>query len=268
MMEVISNKIENLFSGGYHEPRTVDYFLVSNPRWQILTFIGAYLLIAWKLGPFLMSSIRPYDLRPWMLVLNGLNFGVYGIAIPILGWLTNFGFNCWQCAEPKEGFFIEETLLRLSYTYLWLKLADIMTTLVMILRAKPGQKPINHALRNSSLILVVYFALRMYAKGSILFLPFTDAILSVLRSAYYVLASPGAAFRHHLWFKNYIHYVALLFAILNATHGISHLAKSCAGPPGMMILVILHSCGEIYTAIKELTSKSKLAEDEFTTKSR
>ncbi|XP_053211199.1 uncharacterized protein LOC128394851 isoform X2 [Panonychus citri] len=179
-MEVITNKIENLFSGGYHEPRVSDYFLINHPKWHIATFLSIYLLIAAKLGSILGSTGKSYNLRPWMLVLNGLNFGVYGIAIPIIGWLTNFGVTCWACTEPKDGAFIEETLLRLSYTYLWMKMADMMSTLVMILRAKPGQKPILHALRNSCLILVVYFGLRMYARGSFLFLPFTDDILSIL----------------------------------------------------------------------------------------
>ncbi|XP_015792790.1 uncharacterized protein LOC107369340 [Tetranychus urticae] len=261
-MEVITNKIESIFSGGYHEPRVADFFLVNNPKWHIGTFIGLYLLISWKLGSSMSSSKSAFDLRPWMLVLNGLNFGVYGIAIPIIGWLTNFGVKCWDCEEPKDSPFIEETLLRLSYTYLWLKVAEMMTTAVMILRGKPGQKPIYHALRNSCLILVVYFGLRMYARGAFLFLPFTDAILSVLRSAYYVLASPGAAFRQHLWFKNYIHYIALIFAILNGAHMASQLVNSCAGPPGMQMLIFLHSCGEAYVALKELSKGSKLVDDE------
>lgn len=246
----ISNRIENWFTQGYNEPRVKDYFLINTSWWQLAIFLSVYNLAA-AYGPAFVKK-RNYDLRPYMLVLAGLQFGVYGVGIPIMLWLTQFGTIAWECSMPQHHPFLQEVFIRLGYTYLWLKIADISTTIIMILRQKPNQNPLEHSIRNSVLLLVVFYGVKMFPKGYFMFLPSTDCLLSAFRACYYVLAAPGTAFKHHLWFKKYIYWIALLMGLLNFGHMYRHITKGCAGPSSIMFVILFHNLGEIVTSLKHI----------------
>lgn len=262
-MELFDSLCER-FAGGYSEPRVKDYLILNARWWHIASALIVYNIFAAKIGPSMMKNSKSFDLRPWLLVYSGLQFGVYGIAMPILSVLTNFTLSAWQCQRPDNHVLIEETFIRLAYTYMWLKVVDVGTTVFMVLRKKPEQDPLLHALRNSALFLIAFLGVKLYPTGFFILGPISDSLVCTLRSSYYVLAAPGPAFRHLLGFKRYIRWTAFITAMINVLHITKQITSGCDGPPGLMHIILLYSLIEgilvfrsIYSSTISNPSKSK-----------
>lgn len=253
-METIYSFQKRLFAR-YDEPRVKDYLFLDLNWWQIATVIIVYNSLA-LLGPWLMRNHKPYDLRPWLLVYSGLQFGVNGVALPVMLILTNFTQSAWQCAKPKYHPIIEETFIRLGYAYLWLKIVDILTTVFMVLRKKPQQSAIRHSLRNSTLALSAFIGLTQYPKGFFIIMPMFDCIFTTLRSSYYVMAAPGAAFKHLLGFKRYIDWTAFIVAISSIIHVLRHIMFACDGPLPLMLITLTHNLIETVLAYQNIVNYS------------
>lgn len=127
------------------DPRTKDFFLMSNGPWNVLSLILVYLLFATKVGPQFMKERKPFDLRSAMIIYNLvvvlINGYFFYLTVDDLSHgkhnLLNFKF---MDTNDKEFYSAENLrIVWLAYLYGWTKALELMDTIFFVLRKKNSQ---------------------------------------------------------------------------------------------------------------------------------
>uniref|UniRef100_T1K2K6 Uncharacterized protein n=1 Tax=Tetranychus urticae TaxID=32264 RepID=T1K2K6_TETUR len=212
--------------------------LSSNPM-VIFIFLCVYLVFSFHLGPWLMSTKKAFDLRPYMLISNALIFGASAMGIPLAMYLTSWARIPWMCPEPVINPSLLMTQIYLGAAFFLIQLfTAITTTTFMILRKKYNQNPGLDALRTTAIIFLVYFGARLHPRGPFLFRPICEITLATIRRAYYILMAPGQSFRQYSSMKYFINYLTLLSGIVNTIH-ISYLfTRDCPGDKNIKLIAL------------------------------
>ncbi|XP_053202135.1 uncharacterized protein LOC128387024 [Panonychus citri] len=209
--------------------------LATNPMF-VFIFIIVYLLVAFHLGPLLVASSKPADLRPYMLISNALIFGASAMGIPLAMYLTSWATIPWQCPEPYIQPALLETQIYLGVAFFLIQLFTASTTIYMIVRKKETQNPGLDALRTSGIIFLVYFGARQHPRGPFLFRPICEIILATLRRAYYILLTPVQSYGSYRSLKNLINYSTLASGIINTGHIGYMFTRDCPGDVNIKLI--------------------------------
>lgn len=253
---------EKAIWGDYKVDRAKDFFLVNN-SWGLPLLLALQLAFVTYFGPKWMKNRKPFDLRPLMIVLNGLHFGTYGCGILILGYGINLGRDSWACKSKPSEEFRDDVMIRIAYALFCMRLLELFTPIIMVLRCKKGQSPVANSLYNALYILIIYHCMNRYYKDVVYLYPYTDAMKITLRSAYYSLTSPGPDFRRYIWPKNYITGFCLAICVLNVYHLTHMISNNCDGPKIIMYAFLLLSSAEIVFHLTKLfSSKAKISKNE------
>ena len=181
-------------------PSEVNEFpLLTNGPFKLLTICGLYLIFIYSL-PRLLRNTAPKDLRPWLVVQNGVCFGFIVIGSVILLILTGGGRDLFS-TEPYTGFLCK-TIRRLAYCYM-LTLPFRSLRLVMSILRKKDRAVMAYALNYVFILLWTYCG-SFEPHGAILTTVLMDLLSSSAITAYLILASPGKYFRPSATFKQYI----------------------------------------------------------------
>ena len=246
---------EKFIWGDYRVTSTSDFFLV-NSTWKLPLILLLQLTFVAYLGPKWMSTRKPFDLRPFLIVVNGLHFGAYGCGILLLGYGINLGRDSWSCIERPSNDFRDHVMLRIAYALFCMRILEMTTPIIMIVRGKSGQSPIANCLYNGFYILIIYHSMNRYYKYMVYLYPYTDAMKITLRSGYYSLTSPVPDFRRYNWPKNYITKFSLIAALFNVYHLIYLISNNCDGPKVIMFSFLILVSGEIIFYLIKLNSQS------------
>ncbi|XP_053205917.1 elongation of very long chain fatty acids protein 1-like [Panonychus citri] len=132
---------EKLFWGDLKVTRAQDFFLV-NSSWGLPFILVIQLTFVMFLGPKWMSTRKPFDLRPLLIVINGLHFGAYGCGILVIGYGISLGRDSWACTAKPSDDFRDDVMLRIAYALFCMRILELTTPVIMVLRGKSGQSPI------------------------------------------------------------------------------------------------------------------------------
>lgn len=139
----------------YCDPRTVNFWLMSNGPWKLAGFTIGYLLIV-IFGQRWMRTRKPYGLRTPMLIYNILMviINAYFLYESLL-WLNfgvrllDFKFPSYQDHSPMAKHIIE-----MFYYYQWTKFIDYFDTFFFILRKKHRQLTLLHLYHHISVPII------------------------------------------------------------------------------------------------------------------
>lgn len=99
---------------------------------------------------FTVSQSSP-DLKPFLLILNGFLFGIFGVGIPIVYVCTQSGYDMFSCdATPSVDDVKTKAVKHLGMVYLVIMLSDFIYPLTCLLRLPS----INSSQRQSSSVKV------------------------------------------------------------------------------------------------------------------
>lgn len=238
-----------LFSTPYG--KTKNLFLVKN-GWILFAIIFLQLFFIKILGPKLMAFRKPFDLRPFMLVLNGLNFGTLGCGIIVFSYVLNFCKDSWKCENNLRKNHLQEwAMIYSAYLYLLMKIGDNVSFMLMILRKKSNQQPWPMAVYNNCSILLAFLGLKYHPVDIFMLHPYLETWRGSLRYAYYTLKTPPTSSCKYKLFRKFIIASCLLFDVINIIHMFYLLSNGCAPSPFLMYGLILLSIGELaYLLIK------------------
>lgn len=219
--------------------------------WLFASILLIQFYIIHKLIPQLMLIRKAFDLRPYMLVLNGLHFGTYGVGIVVFSYSLNLRENVWKCGRELKGL-QEAGLIYSGYLYLLLKLLENVTYMIMCLRKK-SQNATAKASSNIYHTLLLFFILK-YRPIYIFFMePFMEVGKFFLRYSYYTLKSAKATDSFG-WLKKLVIIFSMITNFFNFYHAYYLLSSGCNPFPALQLAILIGSAIElIYTAIINFT---------------
>ncbi|KAH8384122.1 hypothetical protein KR009_012195 [Drosophila setifemur] len=195
-------------------------------HWPVLAILSIYLLVIKWIGPKLMESRKPYDLRGVIKVYNivqiGYNIAMFTMAVWFMLGPSNYNFKCIKNLPIDHEYKGIERWL--SYTYFINKIIDLLETVFFVMRKKDRQITFLHLFHH---ILMVYFSfVYMYYYGyggHGFFMCFFNVMVHIVMYVYYYQSAKDAA--ASLWWKKYITIVQLVQFGIILTHSIYTLRQ-------------------------------------------
>lgn len=238
-------------------PMSNGLFLLDN-SWLVALIVSLQMLIIAQIGPKLMANRKPFDLRPYMLVYNGLNFGTFGCGIVVFSYALNFCRDAWSCEAKFQGL-TESAIIYSAYLYLMMKVMENMSYIIMVLRKKSGQTPLAQALYNNSTLWLIFLGLKYHPLKMFMLAPYAEAFRITFKYAYYTLKTPTPTNKYN-WMRKMLIAVIIMHDLINIFH-MSYLYKNnCNASRILMVGISIVSALEaLYIVHQMLTGKLKLS---------
>uniref|UniRef100_A0A1B6IBP5 Elongation of very long chain fatty acids protein n=1 Tax=Homalodisca liturata TaxID=320908 RepID=A0A1B6IBP5_9HEMI len=182
------------------------WLLVASP-WPVAAILTGYLTFVLWLGPRLMASRKPYELKLPMMVYNLYQVIYNGCLV---GWLfthpTAISYimqhGC-HPLDPKENPLRTELHLA-SWCYLFAKIVDMIDTIFMILRKKNSHVTFLHLYHHTSMVAFSWLSVKYIQAEQGIVLGVLNSFVHVVMYTYYFLAGLGPEVQKFLWWKKYI----------------------------------------------------------------
>ncbi|KAF6198207.1 hypothetical protein GE061_007954 [Apolygus lucorum] len=197
---------DNQFKGVPADAIVDSWFLMSSPT-PILSLLLFYLYFVLSLGPKLMESRKPFDLKYTMVLYNlyQVVFSSWLCSRLIFSWAAIKYIYNHACMPLDRGANPLVSILNDStWWYFMSKVVELLDTLFFVLRKKQNQVSVLHVWHHSNMVLSTWIYLK-YIRGEQAILPgFINSCVHVVMYSYYLLAAMGPAIQRHLWWKKYI----------------------------------------------------------------
>ncbi|XP_061392609.1 elongation of very long chain fatty acids protein 4 [Musca vetustissima] len=187
-------------------------FGMSSPVF-LISVIGIYLLLIYKIGPEYMKDRQPYNLKTFVSIYNIFQVVSCFYLINKVWQLTSWDiFDFQKCTFYKDGTSDRQRFDYLTYVTFWLKIIELTDTVVFVLRKKRNQITYLHVFHHSSTITMVYLMLRYYRGNGALYPIFLNCWVHVLMYTYYLLANICSTefMRHLLYVKKSITIIQMI----------------------------------------------------------
>lgn len=211
-----------------------NYPMMSGGPMPIVLIVCAYVYFVRVLGPRLMKSKEPYDLRWPIRVYNILMSAVNYYMFHRTALLTNFGtryFGCKQVGKTHE----DNELVPIAYLYFATKIVELLDTVFFILRKKYSQASNLHVFHHGFIAICVWVYLKTAPGGSSVMFPFLNSGVHAIMYGYYFLATYKSLGKH-LWWKKYLTLAQIVQFVMSMVHFSFKGLSSCEYPATLAII--------------------------------
>ncbi|CAG2175890.1 unnamed protein product [Oppiella nova] len=128
------------------DPRTEHYWLTRGGPLPVLTFMTLWLLFVTKIGPKLMATRKPLNIRWLMYAYNVLMAGTNAFSFVMCLKLIDFGRLVTEFEFPSREDTSPQTLrfINLGMLYGYTKFIDLLDTVFLVLRKKESHLTFLH----------------------------------------------------------------------------------------------------------------------------
>ncbi|XP_037713714.1 elongation of very long chain fatty acids protein 7 [Drosophila subpulchrella] len=159
--------------------------------WYMITVLSLYLYFVTKAGPHFMESRKPYTLKRLILAHNVIQVVSCIYVIKQVLYLThNEILFFWKCTdfgstpERLQGYF------SLAYFIFWLKMSELLETVIFVLRKKQSQVTKLHVFHHCSTLTLASLLINLNTNGTAAyFCAFLNSIVHVIMYSYYFVAA-------------------------------------------------------------------------------
>ncbi|EDW61875.1 very long chain fatty acid elongase AAEL008004 [Drosophila virilis] len=169
-----------------------DHPAVMSTPWFMLGALAIYLLLVTKLGPSYMHARAPYELKKLIIVHNIVQvisciFVVYEILHITEYTIIYF----WRCSVLEETPERMKRHFRLAYFLFWLKLSELMETMIFVLRKKQSQVTKLHVFHHITTVTLIYMLINHNRKNGCdaLFPILLNSNVHIIMYMYYLTAA-------------------------------------------------------------------------------
>lgn len=218
------------------DDRLVDSWLLMSGPMPILTILAGYLYFVLYLGPKVMESRKPFDLKYIMIVYNLYNVVLSSYLVwQLIGdWSSMMHIYTYQC-EPMERK-INPFLYKInscSWIYFFSKVVELADTVFFVLRKKQSQVTLLHVYHHANMAASTWGYLKYIRGEQGLLIGFINSFVHVVMYSYYLLAAFGPRVQKYLWWKKYITKLQLGQFIFILSYCAYLLIKDCQFPKGL-----------------------------------
>ncbi|XP_026813756.1 elongation of very long chain fatty acids protein AAEL008004-like isoform X1 [Rhopalosiphum maidis] len=240
-MAVVLNSIQGFFDN-YGDPRTKDWFLMSNPLPTAL-ICATYVFTVKIAGPRLMANRKPMELRNILIAYNLFqvifsSWLFYELGIS--GWLTGrYNFRC----EPVDYSNHPMTLrmVNVCWWYYFSKFTEFMDTIFFVLRKKDRHISTLHVIHHGVMPMSVWFGVKFTPGGHSTFFGLLNTFVHIIMYAYYLLAALGPNVQKYLWWKKYLTTLQMLQFLAIMLHAFQLLFIDCNYPKAFVWWIGMHA---------------------------
>ncbi|XP_039483226.1 elongation of very long chain fatty acids protein 7 [Drosophila santomea] len=169
----------------------VDIPALYKDPWYMITVLGLYLYFVTKAGPHFMEWRKPYELKRLILVHNFIQVVscIYVIK-EVLLITDNTIYFFWKCRDVGSSPELVRRYYNLAYFLFWLKISELIETVIFVLRKKQNQVSRLHLFHHFSTVTLVYILINLNENGSAAyFCVFLNSIVHVIMYSYYFVAA-------------------------------------------------------------------------------
>lgn len=188
------------------DPRVSKFPFMSGGPWPVVTIVIGYAYFVKVLGPNMMKSRLPFDLKRAMFVYNVLMSAFNGWMFYSICVHSNFGLITWRCtpSEPNEVNDIWQWRLRMGWLFTVSKYVDLIETVFFVLRKNFHQVSLLHVVHHSLIPINCWLGFKYIPSESVVFFPFVNSFVHCIMYFYYGVSTLGPRFRKYLWWKKYL----------------------------------------------------------------
>lgn len=208
------------------DPRIYSYPLMQSP-FQMTAILLGYVYFVLSLGPRIMASKKPFDLRPVMVVYN---FALVALSLFIVyeflmaGWLTGYTWRCdpVDFSNSSQGL----RMVRVAWLFLFSKFIELFDTVFFVLRKKNSQITFLHIFHHSVMPWSWWWGVKFGPGGMGSFHAMVNSIIHVIMYFYYALSAAGTSFQKYLWWKKYMTAIQLVQFVIVSLHATQYYFMS------------------------------------------
>jgi len=212
------------------DPVSSHLIIINRGPWMLFGIICVYFYLVLVAIPNFMKNREPLDLRPYMLVLSSMEFGIYAVSVPIIIFLGTQDPFWMICKVNSHQTMLHEFIAHGLFFYSCMLLIQVTRTFIILLRKRKDQDPIYHAISVAFKLILFYITIKYYPRGGATFFPFTQALSSAFQLKYLVHTSLGDMFRNEMWSSVHVIWIKIIFSILTIIHSVCMIYFSCSGP--------------------------------------
>jgi len=188
----------------YGDPRTTHWAMMEGFAPTILICIS-YVILVKKIGPYLMESRKPFQLRGILIVYNSAmvvlsTYLFYEFLAS--GWWNDYSFVCQPVVKgysPKA--------LRMTHTC-WVffisKFIELLDTIFFVMRKKNNQVSFLHVFHHTTMPLNWWVAVKFVPGGHGSFHALFNSFIHILMYFYYAIAALGPKYKKYLFWKKHM----------------------------------------------------------------
>lgn len=235
-----------------------ELYLLSYP--SIITSSAIFMvLMVTVFAPRLAAVKKGFDLRPYLIVYDGLMFGVFGCGFAILMFGIDYARQSWQC-EFKSTSIIELWVsLHLTQFYVALRMLENTTPIVKILKGESMTDAMIQCVYNVLSSVILWGAVNAgIVKPYFFMIPACDVFRLAFKYAYYILVTGQGKRKEFLWLKHLIYVMSTLLVLLNYLHFAHMVNSECDFPKTLIAVAIPMLASEwVYLTHRILRKKVK-----------
>ncbi|XP_017096688.2 very long chain fatty acid elongase 7 [Drosophila bipectinata] len=164
--------------------------LLADP-WFMITVLGLYLYVVNSVLPQFMLFRKPFELKKFMLLHNVIQVVSCIYVIREILFVTDNGvIYFWKCRQLSQSTENVRRHFSLAYFLFWLKLSELVETMIFVLRQKQNQVTKLHLFHHVATLTLVYLLIHYNQNGSsAYFCAFLNSIVHIIMYSYYFVAA-------------------------------------------------------------------------------
>uniref|UniRef100_A0A1B6CQ89 Elongation of very long chain fatty acids protein n=1 Tax=Clastoptera arizonana TaxID=38151 RepID=A0A1B6CQ89_9HEMI len=212
------------------DPRTKDWFLISNP-FSLLTLLIIYHYSVHSFLPRLMANKKPLNLDMVLFVYNIFQIVASTYLFTqsvILGWGGTYNWFCQPVDYSSSPHAMK--VAKIMYLYFVVKFLDLLDTVFFVLRKKRSQVSFLHLYHHTVMVVLAWSAVKWIPGGHDTFVGFLNCFVHIIMYSYYLLSALRPEYKN-VWWKRYITQLQMAQFLLIIIHsGILLLQPNCDYP--------------------------------------
>lgn len=236
----------------YGDPKIMDLPLMAYGPWYFYSIALTFVFFIKVIGPSYMADKKPFYLKPYLMVFNGLLFGGYGGFFVGGSVFTRFGaegFNC-EAADPNSQELFDVVIRLLGYVFLIGKCGDFVVPVFQVLLKKSVSDL--HLMHTLFMVFITYLGLIYYPGGVFLFFPYMDGLYYCLFHCYLTMVTPpGSEYKPKISWAPFLIQLRMGMFAMVLLHGIYFATQSNCGPPGMKAIQISYAVLALVLLLKD-----------------
>ncbi|KDR06850.1 hypothetical protein L798_03505 [Zootermopsis nevadensis] len=237
--------------------RSDELFLMSS-IWSPVAVIGLYLYFVKCVGPRHMKNRPAYELNGVMKAYNLTQIlcSVYMLLYSLkAGWAFKYKWLC----EPVDYSFTASSIdvVRCVWTYMMIKLLDLVDTVFFVLRKKAAHTSFLHVYHHAIVFFGAWCCTKYVPGGHGTFIGPVNAFVHIVMYTYYFVTATWPEYRKSLWWKKYITQLQLAQFLIVTLHSstVLFMDDSCKYPKPLAAFLAVQN-GFMFILFAEFYVKS------------
>lgn len=229
----------NLMASG--DPRVQKWTFMRGPA-PTLTICLSYVLFVKWIGPYLMKSRPPMNIR-WLMILYNFLMVIISTYIFLklgnMGWFYDYN---WKCQPVDYSDNPNATAMaHLAWWYYLSKFLEFTDTIFFVLRKKFTHISTLHVIHHGIMPMSVWWGVKFTPGGHSTFFAFVNSLVHIVMYFYYALSAIGPSMNKYLWWKKYMTAFQMVQFIAIFVHSFQLLFRECNYPRGFMWWIGFHA---------------------------